>query len=448
MISTPSGSGSNVPNSNVNGALTSSNAVDRPVTTSNQPTVAGVSSSAVLKRKWGQEVITSPLKVSSTRVPGQVGFEQFDLKPPLRNHDLTMTSPTKKTRALITSRNVVDQSLAEMPDRKVVDDLPTATDTRQPDSDNNDSLEERLKRASITSPSTMGKLSAQSPISGDKIRGQDLDSGSSSPTPNDVRPGKGRRTTRLRKATQPNAAIDVFGTVDVPPLLPRRKAHAHASARLETDTFSGMSAVALKALTSSNTTKNQKYIAAKLETEVIRKEGARPDSPTVKVKTILQRQEEEKAQQRKERAERRARRSDDGSGFSDFDGQTYRGESGTGMESDWDQDEQDEQDDCLMDPLPKHRRGPGDEEDYETPDKSERPTKRPRPDEEAVADKKRVKWDRGLSTAIFVDDVQPRTRSRPNKDIIMKGCLAKTAKASYPSAPRNIDILTRSCLNS
>jgi len=65
-----------------------------------------------------------------------------------------------------------------------------------------------------------------------------------------------------------------------------------------------MSAVALKALTFSNTTKNQQYFA-QVETEVIRKLGARPESPTTKVRTIMERQREEKGKERKERAARR-----------------------------------------------------------------------------------------------------------------------------------------------
>ena len=74
-----------------------------------------------------------------------------------------------------------------------------------------------------------------------------------------------------------------------------------------TDAYSEMSATALKQLTMTNTVRNQHYLSARLETEVIKKDGARPESPMVKIKTIAQRQLEEQTEQRTERAKRRAR---------------------------------------------------------------------------------------------------------------------------------------------
>ncbi|KAE9400794.1 hypothetical protein BT96DRAFT_857078, partial [Gymnopus androsaceus JB14] len=83
----------------------------------------------------------------------------------------------------------------------------------------------------------------------------------------------------------------------------------------------------------------------------------------------------------------------------------------------------------------KHVWGPGDEEDYETP---LRPMKRLRIDDvaddqgqaEAEAEEKRVKWDRGLYSQIYLDEIQPRsTHARIAQESIKKGCLAPTAKA-------------------
>ena len=54
---------------------------------------------------------------------------------------------------------------------------------------------------------------------------------------------------------------------------------------------------------SKNTLKNQVQVAT-IETAVVRREGARPDSPTSRVRNTLERQKEERLQ----RAERRARR--------------------------------------------------------------------------------------------------------------------------------------------
>jgi hypothetical protein len=180
-----------------------------------------------------------------------------------------------------------------------------------------------------------------------------------------------------------------------------------------------MTAVALKALTSSNTTKNQKYLAARLETEVVRKEGARPESPAVKIRTIAQREQDEKGTGRKARAARRARRSEDG--FSDNEGLSDAGDE---SEVDGYSDEMDSS------PVRRHRRGPGDEEDYETPKVNG--VKRARSASVSGGDgqleKKRVKWHRGLSTAVFLDQVEPRTKARPKENMVKKGCLTPRAK--------------------
>ncbi|KII88549.1 hypothetical protein PLICRDRAFT_628228 [Plicaturopsis crispa FD-325 SS-3] len=234
-------------------------------------------------------------------------------------------------------------------------------------------------------------------------------------TDTDTSHTKVRRTSRLRKPVQ---SSDVFGSVR-PLQAPRKPPSSRSEPAL-----GGMTAIALKALTTSNTTRNQEYIAAKLETEVIRKEGARPESPTVKVRTILQRQKEEMGQRRAERAVRRARRSEDGpGGSSDHEG---LGESS--MAEDWEGSSQVDQN-----PL-RHRRGPGDEEDYETPLKPERAAKRARLDENAEREREReerkgVKWDRGLYTEIYLDEIHPNPKARPKDILIKKGCLARTAKS-------------------
>ncbi|KAF7363426.1 C3H1-type domain-containing protein [Mycena sanguinolenta] len=218
-----------------------------------------------------------------------------------------------------------------------------------------------------------------------------------------------RRTTRLRKAVFPAA-------VGPPQPLPTRRKVNNQQLPSGSGVFAGMTAVALKALTSSNTTKNQKYLAAKLETEVIRKEGARPESPGVKIRTIAQREQDEKGMRRRERAARRARRTD-GDGLSENDGMSDAGDESS-------------MDDMDSSPLRRHRWGPGDEEEYQTPQVNG--AKRGRAgsvSEEGQVEKKRVKWDRGLSTAVFLDEVEPRLKTRPMESTVKKGCLAPTAKA-------------------
>jgi hypothetical protein len=344
----------------------------------------------------------------------------------------TDRSPPKKPQGPIKFRRVLDLGSQDQARPKELE----TEDVDLPAVNGHDIIEQEVGIASVALPNAKvdaipgSSLPIQEPSPASSRIAKDHTSLRSPAPTNETEepPARVRRTTRPRKPAQSTSAADVFGQVDVRPLQPRRKANTQPSIRSEGNIFSGLSATALRALTSSNTVKNQKYLAAKLETEVIRKEGARPDSPTVKVKTVSQRQNEEKGQQRKERAARRARRSDDGSagGQSDADRQSDRGDSSL-IDGDWDDDRHD-----SNSYIRTHKRGPGDEEDYETPDKLERPPKRLKfaeNDEWKVREeKRRVKWDRGLSTMIYLDEVQPRTRAHLKEDVIKKGCLSKAAK--------------------
>lgn len=49
--------------------------------------------------------------------------------------------------------------------------------------------------------------------------------------------------------------------------------------------------------------------------------------------------------------------------------------------------------------------------------------------QEEIQEKKRVKWDRGLYSEIYLDEIEVKPKKRPKEDIIKKGCLASTAKA-------------------
>ena len=244
-----------------------------------------------------------------------------------------------------------------------------------------------------TSPSELNTISSNRP----------LDSLSSSVT----------RITRSRRNPQPTS--DVFGPVR--PLQPRRRRAAETSGE---GTFSSMSALALKALTTTNTAKNQHNLVAVLETEIVRKPGNRPESPTTRVKTIEEKRKLEQDQGRKERAERRARRSsdlrEDSSLTSDDEESLPLGPDGQPT---------------------RHRRGPGDEEDYESPERIERPGKRVRihetgePGEDVAA--KNVRWDRGLYTTVYFDDVplQSRASEQPQAPATStRGALAGSAKVT------------------
>ena len=235
---------------------------------------------------------------------------------------------------------------------------------------------------------------------------------------NDLGPSQGdgrssKRSSRTRKSTSDVAGMSSNTSRAVP--------HGRrCQTRTENDRFMGMSATALKALTSSNTAKNQQTVAP-FAMEVIRKEGLRPESPTVKMRTILERQREEKVQERKERAERRARKSDEGREGSDTEGVNELFEQLLDVGGP----------DRAVEGVASNRRDPGDEEEYETPEK-QRSVKRLRFGEDAeeqTRPTKQVKWHRGLSTAVNLDDIHPQPRPRSNH-VIAKGCLAPSAKVS------------------
>ncbi|KAI0664877.1 hypothetical protein C8Q70DRAFT_17464 [Cubamyces menziesii] len=240
-----------------------------------------------------------------------------------------------------------------------------------------------------------------------------------------------RRSTRSKRGQERAPTTDVFGTV-APPAAgssTRTSHHRRKPGPFPSETagpFAGMSALALKTLTTANTLKNQQQVAV-LKTEVVRKEGPRPDSPTTKVRTALDRQREERVQQRKERAERRARRSaGDETGEGLGIGVNEAGDASF-MSVDHDPE----------DAPGRHRRGPGDEEDYETPPRPERPAKRARfegaetdAEKEKEAAEKRVKWDKGLHTTVYLDDSPPKPKRAHQAVPTQKSCLAAAAKVS------------------
>lgn len=235
-----------------------------------------------------------------------------------------------------------------------------------------------------------------------------------SPSPSEVDPTSSvlRRTTRSRKTAL--SGSDVFGPPSGRGAQSRRKTQARPAEPM----FLGMSAIALKALTNSNTQRNQEYLVARLEREIVRRQGVRPESPGLKMRTIAQKEQEEQGIRREERAQRRARRSDEGA-LSDSDGLdplSDRGDLDTSSEH-------------IAVPFSKHRRGAGEEEDYESPAHLDRVARRLNFDgaEDMVA-RKRVKWDKGLFSEVFLDEIEPRTRHREPDDFSTRPCLATAAK--------------------
>ncbi|KAL0946920.1 hypothetical protein HGRIS_013081 [Hohenbuehelia grisea] len=243
----------------------------------------------------------------------------------------------------------------------------------------------------------------------------------SEPPAEDDLPDGVRRTRRTsRKPTLPPVSSSA---TEPRPAQSRRKASGTASARSE-PALGGMSAVALRALTSTNTTKNQAYLVAKLNVEVIHKNGARPESPMVKMKTVSQRQEEERNEMRLARAERRARRSGEPipelSELSDA----------VSLADDDSEDEDEVPDSPSLRPRRHQLRA---RLPSSSDDERDRPPKRAKLDDEDLLDSRegprRVKWDEVLFEATSIDKVKPGTRARPRDDVIRKGCLAPRAKA-------------------
>ncbi|KAI9446476.1 hypothetical protein H4582DRAFT_1804019 [Lactarius indigo] len=176
-----------------------------------------------------------------------------------------------------------------------------------------------------------------------------------------------------------------------------------------------MSAVTLKALTNTNTARNQHNLAAILETEVVRKPGNRPGSPGTKVRTIEEKRKLEQGKERRERAERRARRAsepqEDSSLTSEDEANLPLGPDGRPV---------------------RHRRGPGDDEEYESPERPRTRTYMGEAGKPEETEAKTVRWDRGLFTMIYFDDLplQSRTHERSQTPVAhTRGALASSAKA-------------------
>ncbi|KAL5529175.1 hypothetical protein ACEPAG_5149 [Sanghuangporus baumii] len=198
-----------------------------------------------------------------------------------------------------------------------------------------------------------------------------------------------RRSSRARRVPSTDVSAKV-SAANVPgqrnsrgkPGPPRRR-----GSTLPPNLLFSSNGLALKTLTNNNTTRNQNY-HAQLEMHIVRKAGEqRPESPTMKLRTITEKQKEDQDKMRAERARRRRGESD----ASELEGRA-------GAQSS------------------KHRRGPGDEEDYETP---------VRPND----GRKAVKWDRGLEVSVFLDEIEvhpKKYRAQEGASCPRKGCLVPT----------------------
>ncbi|KAF9500886.1 hypothetical protein BDN71DRAFT_1439764 [Pleurotus eryngii] len=219
--------------------------------------------------------------------------------------------------------------------------------------------------------------------------------------------GRVRRTTRTRKPVQYFPPVELIGQPEPRAAPSRRKA---AAALNEAGGPAGLSTAALRTLTTNNTARNQEYLTVKLETQVIRKEGSRPESPVVKIKTVAERQQEQRGHQRQQRAlRRRAHRI--GSPIDESDESLpviTTSADGTGSPEDCSYSEDDS-------------------------DTAGRPVKRTK-----GAEGRRVRWRKSLTKFANLDDIQPGTRSRSQANALGKGCLASKAKTVELDALGNL----------
>ena len=156
----------------------------------------------------------------------------------------------------------------------------------------------------------------------------------------------------------------------------------------------------LKAITLRNTMRNEVYLCA-IDTQIVRKLGPRPPSPSSKIRTTADREEEEKKVAREARARRRAH--------------------GSEAES--------------VDENPRverieFARGAGEDEDYDT---ATRLLKRPKTSE---GPERTVVWDRGLT--VIRDDGEPKPSSRETpKGPLLRSCMRASEVRPLVALRRN-----------
>ncbi|WRT70071.1 uncharacterized protein IL334_007065 [Kwoniella shivajii] len=189
-----------------------------------------------------------------------------------------------------------------------------------------------------------------------------------SPTPTSPSPKKKRSVGRPKKLAKPQVTtIVVSKTKPSNTIVPN------------------MSEKELKSTTHRNTIRNQVYHCA-IDRQIVHQSGPRPPSPTSKIRTTAERNEEEKKLAREERAKRRKGQPDE--------------------------------EDIVQPVIEKliQQRFQGDESDFETP---VRPVKKVKTEKEI----KFVKWDKGLTVIRDDGTIRPPSREDNNDEPPQKGCL-------------------------
>lgn len=335
----------------------------------------GITLAGVEKEQSNQVDITSPIKpVTQTRGPIKA---REVVKGTLQNFELKTTS-SKTLEALAESRAKAEAEVGTVDEAPAVQqeapcptiDAFTFSCAVSSQVDNQMEVQQNSSPRPTAAPEVI--MSGNGEANDDSFQSTS-DSGA-------------RRSSRTRRPVQ---HTDVFGSAPAGPSKPKRKP---LNSSAPGDLFLRNNGLALRTLTNTNTTRNQQC-QSQLEVMIIRKTGNRPESPTMKLRTI---QEKQKEDQGKMRAERARRRRESDIGDSSFDSEML---------------------DISMD-FTQHRRGPGEDEVYETP---VRPLGR-----------KGVKWDRGLETTKYLDEIQVQPPRQQGSQAIppRKSCLRISANVS------------------
>jgi hypothetical protein len=237
-------------------------------------------------------------------------------------------------------------------------------------------------------------------------------------------------TPRATRAVRPGAAV---------PATTSRRQPAPKTPEVKRVHISAVPDKELVTITELNTARNEVYFCT-LDRNVIKKDGPRPESPG-KVRTIAEREEEERKLSREARAKRRGTGTRSGES-SDQEG----GERVLSLAE-------------LLPPL-KHIRGPGEDEDYQTP---ARPLKRGRKSvvtsgagddpsptngpkrkksrvtlSKAVLDAgedKYVRWDKGLVVLGRLEPSVPQHHREGEPVPRIKSCLKRKDSVGFPFFP-------------
>ena len=169
-------------------------------------------------------------------------------------------------------------------------------------------MEAQAQQPNVSGPS-LEEFTFECPLPEQKDEKMDVDE-QLPPSDDTVNEANGsRRSTRSRRSLQSLDGSGAASAIPLPGTSSSRRTQPTGSRpprkSITPNLVFHTNGLALKTLTNNNTTRNQRYYA-QLEMNVIRRAGNRPESPTMKLQTILEKQKGEQDKMRAERARRRS----------------------------------------------------------------------------------------------------------------------------------------------